>query len=219
MKDEIQKALIDLEASLKELDAAAELIRRSEEASSDLIKIVSDLIGNVKVHLDSFKTFMEKWAFVLKSDTEKILDNYRVVAKNHEKIGNELLNNYRQLAEETMKLVKYLNSVNFPARLDKIDSTIASINSGIQNLHTQIADTKREISKELEGIVKKVDEISNAVRRIENNLTKISEQNEERFKILNQNLEIFNRRNTLINIVIIALILIILAVMLAPKFM
>lgn len=219
MKDEIQKALIDLEASLNELDAAAELIRGSEKASSDLIKTVTDLIGNVKVHLDSFKTSMEKWASVLKSDTEKILDNYRVVAKNHEKIGNELLNNYRELAEETMKLVKYLNSVNFPARLDKIDSTIASINSGIQNLHTQISDSKREIFKELEGIVKKVDEISNAVRKIENNLTKISEQNEERFKILSQNLVKFIKRNTLTNIVIIALIVVILIVLLAPKFM
>src|SRR5690606_3050374 len=159
-----------LEASLNSLDDAADIIKKSEEASFELIKNVSDLITNVKAQLDSFKTSMDKWASVLKLDSEKILSNYRDVSKNHEKIINEFLDNYNQLASETNKLVKYLNSVNFPARLDKIDATIASINNGFQNLQTQIADTKRELNKELDELVKKVDVVSNAIQMIDNKL-------------------------------------------------
>jgi ABC-type transporter Mla subunit MlaD len=218
MNEEIQKALLDLEASLNSLDDAADIIKKSEEASFELIKNVSDLITNVKAQLDSFKTSMDKWASVLKLDSEKILSNYRDVSKNHEKIINEFLDNYNQLASETNKLVKYLNSVNFPARLDKIDSTIASISNGFQILQTQIADTKRELNKELDELVKKVDVVSNAIQMIDNKLDKISEKNEEHFRNFNQNFEKYKKINKLTNIALIILIIISIIASFSPIF-
>jgi hypothetical protein len=54
MNEEIQKALIDLEASLNELDEAAKIIKESEEASGELIHSVSATINKVRDQLAKY---------------------------------------------------------------------------------------------------------------------------------------------------------------------
>jgi chromosome segregation ATPase len=206
MNEEIQNALIDLEASLNELDEAADIIRKSEKASGELIHSVSVTINKVKDQHDLFKKAMDEWSANLKKDSTIILDNYEETVLHHAKIVDELLSNYRQLAKRTEELVKYLNSVNFPARLDKIDSTIASINGGIQNLSTQIADVKRNIDKDLEHLADQNKTNLEAIKSVDHKIKVITRQNEESFVVLNGKIEEYNKNNKLINYIILAIV-------------
>ncbi len=206
MNEEIQKALIELERSLNELDDAAKIIRKTEKTSGELIHSVSATINKVKDQHDIFKKSMDEWSSKLKKDSSKILDSYEEIVLNHAKTVNALFENYQQLASETDKLVKYLNSVNFAARLDKIDATIASVNSGIQNLSTQIADAKREINKELDDLNKQIKTITATANSIDHRLKVVTKQNEDNFNTLNQNLEEYNKKNNITTIIIIILI-------------
>lgn len=56
---------------------------------------------------------------------------------------------YQELAEASKTLTDYLKSVNFPARLDKIDSSVMTINQGVQNLSDKLDRQKDQLIQSL----------------------------------------------------------------------
>jgi hypothetical protein len=131
--------------------------------------------------LDLFKKSMDEWSSKLKKDTSKILDNYEEIVLHHAKIVDELLKNYRQLAIETEKLIKYLNSVNFPARLDKLDTTVSSINQGLQNTQTRIGDLERNVK---DDILSKNKELTSRIEKFQKSFSEKFQKQSEENKIL-----------------------------------
>jgi len=158
MNEKLQNALIELESSLKDIDSAVKMLEETKgSAKAVLVKSV-ELITDVRDSHDKFVNSLENWYSQLDQSTRVLFHNYEDVWKNHNKNVEDLIAEYKELSSKTGELVKYLNSVNFPARLDKIDSTIASISTSIQNLSGQLIDVKRDITDKMVDQIAKINE-------------------------------------------------------------
>lgn len=127
MNEVLNKALLDLQDALGEIDNWASLIQENQQAAAD----VMDNAGKTLQEVVTLTTSLDK-------ATQKTLTSF---TKRTDKVLAEveaLLMQYRQLATVTAELVDYLRSVNFPARLDKIDASVAAITLGVQNLSDKL---------------------------------------------------------------------------------
>ncbi|NOX37079.1 MAG: hypothetical protein GXO78_06025, partial [Calditrichaeota bacterium] len=60
-----------------------------------------------------------------------------------------LQNNTRELANLVSELMKKLDKIDFPARLDKIDASISTINSTIQNVFSRLDIIERNLKDDI----------------------------------------------------------------------
>lgn len=147
MNDEIQKALIELEESLKELDSASKLIRESEASSTHVIEEASKTLQGIRIQIGE----------VMKKG-DSVLEQFGDLWDEQHKNVDQFLKKYKELVVSTESLTDYIKKVDFPNRLDKIDNSVTSINLGIQNLMLQIIEFKNELNSKIETIIKKSEE-------------------------------------------------------------
>lgn len=136
MNDEIQKALIELEESLKELDSAAKLIKESEASSTHVIEEASKTFQVIRTQIGE----------VMKKG-DSILEQFGNLWDEQHKNVDQFLKKYKELVVSTESLTEHIKKVDFPNRLDKIDNSVTSINLGIQNLMLQIIEFKNELNE------------------------------------------------------------------------
>jgi chromosome segregation ATPase len=165
MNEKLQNALLELELSLQDIDSAAKMIEGTNESAKEVIQNTSKLIRSVRDKNLELQKYADTWFKELDNKTNALFVKYQDIWEEHNEMVDTLVEQHNDLSIKTEKLVHYLNSVNFPARLDKIDSTIASISASIQNLSGQINDVKRDLSEKI------VDQISKINERIEKNDT------------------------------------------------
>jgi len=129
---------------------------------------------------------------------------------------NEYITKYGSLVDATNELTTEIKGVNFPQRLDKLDSTVSGINIGLQNLQSKViqfdekfSDVNKEIEKSTEKITK---ETENAGKLVLGEIQKVDDKTEN----LNNNLTAGFKQNTnlLYGIGIIQLIVIIVMIVL-----
>lgn len=139
MNEALNNALLDLQDSLGEIDNWAKLLQDNQSAAGEVMK-------------DASKTLQQLEALVLtiQAESDKVLKEF--LEKTGKEIDEieELLMQYRQLATVTAELVDYLRSVNFPARLDKIDSSVAAITQGTQNLSDKLDRHRDQLGDKIE---------------------------------------------------------------------
>jgi len=117
---EINKSLGELEQELSKIKSASEMISDAKETAQKTIsetkEIMSDLIMNSK-----------------KATASAI--------KESKKLNNAAT----ELFIVVDDLLKKLDKVDFPTRLDKLDTTVSGINSGIQNILGRFDTVERNI--------------------------------------------------------------------------
>lgn len=78
-------------------------------------------------------------------------------AENVILITSKLRKDYENLAISTNKLMEEIDSIDFPARLDKLDANIAGINAGVQNINSRVDSLERNLSDRINSGVKELD--------------------------------------------------------------
>ncbi len=63
-----------------------------------------------------------------------------------------LTTQYNQLVHKIEKLLSKIDNVNFPQRLDKLDTTVSSINQGLQNVQAKLENLGRDIKDEFKKL-------------------------------------------------------------------
>ncbi len=139
MNETLNKALLDLQDSLGEIDSWAVLLQDNQGAA---VRVMENASKNLE-QLSSLAKVIEK-------ESEKTLEAFSTKTGQVLEEVEELLMQYRQLSIATAELVDYLRSVNFPARLDKIDASVASIQQGIQNISDKLDRHKDSIENKIE---------------------------------------------------------------------
>ena len=72
------------------------------------------------------------------------------------KESKELNKTTKKLNSSAEKLTKNLDKVDFPARLDKLDSTVSGINSGIQNIQGRFDSVERNLKDDFNNKINQV---------------------------------------------------------------
>jgi chromosome segregation ATPase len=57
-----------------------------------------------------------------------------------------LTDNTAKLTDRTADLVKKIEGIDFPSRLDKLDATVSSVNAGLQNTLSRLESVERNLS-------------------------------------------------------------------------
>lgn len=135
MKEQINEQLALLEKELSRLKKVTDYI-------DDTKKTAQSVITELKTVQDNYSTYTSKIFDLYKSSVEQIKKETELQIKegvihfettgsqidqtNREKLieTKKLLENYRKTVEATDSLVKTLEAVDFPARLDKIEQQV-----------------------------------------------------------------------------------------------
>ncbi len=133
--------------------------------SEDLLKQVVDniikenkqkldeLVGQINKALDEQKKMLDKYATESRKALEGVIDNHQKRLDTEQQI----LSSYLELAEKTAQLSKVIEKVNFPQRLDSIDSRLDSLNKKqddyFSNLRKLTTDNDQQILDKLENVL------------------------------------------------------------------
>lgn len=139
MEDKLLEILDLLEKDLKDIDSAVKHITTSKEAAQSVVKSNEEFSQSIREHLKSLHRDLKELSVSLKGETDKVISNW-----------NELSSKLADLTERLTKLTQYFESVNFPARLDKLDTSIATLQQGIQANQTLLNDIYRQIENRFE---------------------------------------------------------------------
>ena len=122
--DNINENLNELEEELNKLNSASALISKAKDTAEKNIIETKDIISK------------------LVKSSEKTLDKTVKESKQLAKVSKELAKNVELLVER-------LDNVDFPVRLDKIDTSVASINAGIQNIQGRVDSLENNLKDDV----------------------------------------------------------------------
>ncbi len=120
----------------------------------------------------------------VKSANELVAQSRAAAEKTLEEAG-KLNQSTKQLVENVNSLTGTIEKIDFPSRLDKMDSTISGINSGMQNIINRLETVERRFDESIlqvkDDIQKFADEFDNRLQRLNDRMGK----NHKILKILN----------------------------------
>ncbi len=160
MSQDIHTHLEKLKTELNKLEPAVKHLQQADENATALISAVSTIHNEYSKHLqaiekllvDSNKDHHKQISKDIQDSTNKLNDLGEKITKSFKSVEKEvkdLLDEYKFLSSETEKLVNKIDKVDFPTRLDKLDSTVSSINQGLQNTQQRLGDIERNIKDDL----------------------------------------------------------------------
>ena len=151
--NKINKSLGELEEELTKIKSASEMIDDAKETTKKTVNETKEIMSEL----------IEK--------TEKATDSAIKESKKLNKAAEKLLNMVTTLMEK-------LDNVDFPTRLDKLDSTVSGINSGIQNILSRFDSIERNIKDEIQDkITASQKELENTIEIVENKLARAQKIN------------------------------------------
>lgn len=184
MSQDIHTHLEKLKNELNKLEPAVKHLQQADENATALINAVSTIHKQYSKHLQSFEKLLidsnidhhKRISKDIQDSTNKLNDLGEKITKSFKSVEKEvkdLLDEYKFLSSETEKLVTKIDKVDFPTRLDKLDSTVSSINQGLQNTQHRLGDIERNIKDDIQAktkdVISRVDSTeSNFKQRIEN---------------------------------------------------
>jgi uncharacterized protein YutE (UPF0331/DUF86 family) len=145
MKDKMNSELAKLQEELESLDKAVKHIEKAGTISTEVVEAIRNIQLQYGQHLDSvLKTYDD---FINRSyqTYQKEIEEVEGISKTHkEQIAkaDSFLNNHQELINKTATLAKQIDNVNFPARLDLVEESIAQMKQEIEN--TQILNVSSE---------------------------------------------------------------------------
>ena len=104
-----------------------------------------------KLHLELVKFEEELSKLILAVDYIEAAKTTTEAAKAVIKHFIDLKVEFENLSERTKLLIEKIDKVDFPSRLDKLDSTVAAINTNISNLQTRIESVERNLKDDLKA--------------------------------------------------------------------
>lgn len=142
MEDKLVEIIGFLEKDLKDIDSAVKHLSKSQEAAQALVDSNLEFAETFREHMILLQQEIKNLLETLKTDTDDIIQKWY-------RLASEL----NIMAEKLSRMTTYFESVNFPARLDKIDTSIATVQQGILSNQTILNDLYRKMDQHAEKII------------------------------------------------------------------
>jgi chromosome segregation ATPase len=184
MNQDIHTHLEKLKVELNKLEPAVKHLQKADENATALITSLTNIHKEFSKHLQSIEKSLsdanekhqKQLTKEIQDSTKKITDATEQLSKSNsafEKQIKAVLSGYSELAEAASRLIKKIDSVDFPSRFDKLDATVSSINQGLQNTQQRLGDIERNIKDDLlskqKELTSKIESAENATKqRIDN---------------------------------------------------
>ena len=116
--------LLKMEKELKTVKSASELVKKAGDDARYTIEEARDQLENLIEEFSRLSNTTLERSEKLNESTQSTLD-------------------------VTDSLVKKIDDINFPSRLEKLDATISGINAGLQNILGRVDDIERNLKDEV----------------------------------------------------------------------
>ena len=160
MKNEqISEALENIRQNLSELEPAIKHVNMASE--------VTRIVGEIPQKHADFLNELKTLDLEHKNELKSILENEtkEILRKNDELIvhlqksiesENQFASKLESYSSEISEYINKLNSIDFPSRLDKLDSNVASINQVVNNLHSKLDNIERDLRDQIRDMEKEL---------------------------------------------------------------
>lgn len=166
--NEINENLGQMEEELENFKQIKDTLENLAENSK---KIISEAYEKSAQDLQYAKDKLDVVRNEFDKETEKIIDlasnEYKKTRNESQQIvknSQEMIKSLDSLSNRIQNLIKKLDKVDFPTRLDKIDNSISSINNNIQIYYNKFD----QINEKLNGINKIIENKFNEIQNIAN---------------------------------------------------
>lgn len=189
MNQDIHSHLEKLKVELNKLEPAVKHLQLADKNTTTLVNAVNEIYREYSKHLQSIEKLLDdsnrehhkQIAQEIQYSTHKLNDIGDKISKSFKGVNQEikdLLDEYKFLSSETMKLVGKIDKVDFPSRLDKIESAVNSINKGLQNTQEVVGGVERNIKNDL---TTKYEELSVMIESVESSIMQRADNSEKEF--------------------------------------
>jgi len=201
MNQDIHTHLEKLKTELSKLEPAIMHLQKADENATALISTLYNIQEEYSKHLQNIEQaliranedYQKHLIKVIEASTLKITGASELLLQSNLSFENqirEFLSGYEVLVSAVSNLIDKIDKVDFPSRLDKLDSTVSSINQGLQNTQMRIGDLERNLKDDIQARAKelfsKVNESENSLnQKLDSTQSNINRQFEDLFHVTN----------------------------------
>ncbi len=135
------------------LNKFSELSAQTEDLLKNVIdninkenqKRMQELINQLNKTLDEQKKLLDQYAQDNKKSVQQLTDEH----KKKLQVEQQILKSYLELAEKTAELTKIIESVDFPKRLNTLDTKLDSLNKKQDSYYENIVKTDQDNTQQL----------------------------------------------------------------------
>jgi hypothetical protein len=124
------------------------LLQIVENVTNKLGEHLKQLQGEDKKYKDAIKTVFEEQIGTIAQETEKL---QKTAAETHGQISAKI-EQTEALLVSIENYYKQIQQINFPERLDKLDSTVAGIMAAVQAVQSRLDNLERNIADQIKEL-------------------------------------------------------------------
>ena len=143
------KTLTDVKLLLEKFTQANQII--FSESSTKLKESSDELINKSSDTFSSAETLFDKNINDLQVNLSSFIQEQNDASKAIAKDAKNLSESSAKLINSVGDLLKKIDCIDFPNRLDKLDMAVGSLNTGIQNIQGRLDKTETNINKNLDN--------------------------------------------------------------------
>jgi len=152
---EVTAALEKLHSELERLEPALEHVEAAREVTKTISSLKDQYLDLIKAIKDLDSRFKKELTNDFKNNVNEIKSTNSKIAKDINKLLDSVagsIESSEELREQIKRYYENIEKINFPERLDKLDSTVSGINIGIQNVQSKLQDVDRSIAHKFDEV-------------------------------------------------------------------
>jgi hypothetical protein len=159
---QIHDELLRLQEQLTLLDSAVKQIARAEEIATAVVQATATIQQEYvlqfqkisefyQTHLEQITASHQSQVDKFQTTSEQTLATYTTAIQEM----STLVNQAQNVSVKIQQWVEFIDKINLPLRLDKLDLTVSGINQGVQNTLMRLETSERNLREEIKREVGK----------------------------------------------------------------
>ncbi len=144
MKSSLQNQLTKLQEKLSTLDKAVEISTTTAKNTTKKQQEYASQLTNLQDSLNQPHPPLTSYLKLYHNESETILNHYDTQVIEIE----NLLKSYQPLISQTQNLLNTINEMDFPTRLNQLDTSISTINEGVKNVKNNVNELLSNLEDE-----------------------------------------------------------------------
>lgn len=159
---QLHEELLRLQEQLTLLDSATKQIARAEGIASAVVQATATIQQEYVLQLHKISEFYQTHLEKITASHQSQVDRFQTTSEHTlatyttaiQELST-LVNQAQNASIKIQQLVEFIDRINLPLRLDKLDLTVSGINQGVQNTLMRVETSERNLREEIKREVEK----------------------------------------------------------------
>jgi hypothetical protein len=159
---QIHDELLRLQEQLTLLDSAVKQIARAEEIATAVVQATATIQQEYVLQLHKISEFYQTHLDKITASHQGQVDKFQLTSEQTLATYttaiqemSTLVNQAQNVSVKIQQWVEFIDKINLPMRLDKLDLTVSGINQGVQNTLMRVETSERNLREEIKREVGK----------------------------------------------------------------